>query len=102
MLPQISYSSSNFPNASAASPCSPLTSSSIFIHFFIFVSFLNLLLLLHSDGGFGLFFWRIFTSKAICGPSQRTILVVFFTLRLFKCWQACNLKCGWVKYRPRY
>ncbi len=56
MLPQISYTSSNFPNASAASPCSPLTSSSIFIHFFIFVSFFNLLLLLHSDGGFGLFF----------------------------------------------
>jgi hypothetical protein len=24
------------------------------------------------------------------------------TLRIFKCWQACNLKCGWVKYRPRY
>ncbi len=34
MLPQISYTSSNFPNASAASPCSPLTSSSIFINFF--------------------------------------------------------------------
>ncbi len=33
MLPQISYTPSNFPNASAASPCSPLTSSSIFIHF---------------------------------------------------------------------
>ncbi len=34
MLPQISYTPSNFPNASAASPCSPLTSSSIFINFF--------------------------------------------------------------------
>jgi hypothetical protein len=32
MPPQISYSSSNFPNASAASPCSPLTSSFNFIH----------------------------------------------------------------------
>jgi hypothetical protein len=29
MPPQISYSSSNFPNASAASPCSPITFYSI-------------------------------------------------------------------------
>ena len=51
MPPQISYTPSNFHHASAASPCSPLTSSFHFMIFFIFVSFLNLLLLLHSDGG---------------------------------------------------
>ena len=26
----------------------------------------------------------------------------FFTFRVSKCALACNLKCGWVKYRPRY
>ncbi len=41
ILPQISYSSSNFPNASAASPCSPITIYSIFLLFFNLLLFLN-------------------------------------------------------------
>ena len=56
--PSISYSSAKFPNASAASPCSPLTSS------FNFIGFLNLLLLLHSVGDWGPFRIRLLISVA--------------------------------------
>ncbi len=38
MLPQISYTSANFSNASAASPCSPLTSYFIFAVLFNFLT----------------------------------------------------------------
>ena len=60
MLPQISYTSANFPNASAASPCSPLTSPSIFINFFFAVNFFFNLLFLNFPALLKLYILRQF------------------------------------------